>query len=235
MSHLTYITFPVDLTVFPKTTRIHFGGWQNHYFNRDVSLHKRILHTPWPADFVGFLCSLKVKWRLAAWSAKSKVKPPDVDKAVKTLGTETLSTEYPTLSMSMKPSWAALHLINLNPTNLVCSGYRTSAFATTWRMLRTRCPSMRECLHRGCVPILHECIIPWPHQADVSPNFSCGFDCVPQDYTDTFRGLAKSSFQSWRFPIYDIYESCILHDQQALLGSSACVFKAFEGIQCKLS
>ena len=70
--------------------------------------------------------------------------------------------------------WAALHLINLpptskgrpNPTNLVCSGYRTSAFATTWRMLRTRCPSMRECLHRGCVPILHECI-PWPHRADV--------------------------------------------------------------------
>ena len=105
--------------------------------------------------------------------------------------------------------WAALHLINLppmskwrsNPTNLVCSGYRTSAFAVTWRMLRTRCPSMRGCLHRGCVPILHECI-PWPHRADVPPNFSCGFDCVPQDYTDTFRGLAKSSFQSWRFPIY---------------------------------
>ena len=105
--------------------------------------------------------------------------------------------------------YIALHLINLppmskwrpNPTNLVCSGYRTSAFATTWRMLRTRCPSMRECLHRGCVPILHECI-PWPHRADVPPNFSCGFDCVPQDYTDTFRGLAKSSFQSWRFPIY---------------------------------
>ena len=34
------------------------------------------------------------------------------------------------------------------------------------------------------------------------PNFSCGFDGVPQDYTDTFRGLAKSSFQSWRFRIY---------------------------------
>ena len=177
------------------------------------------------------LCSLKVKWRLAAWSAKSKVKPPDVNKAVKTLGTETLSTEYPTLSMSMKPSWAALHLINLN---LVCSGYQTSAFATTWRMLRTRCPSMRECLDRGCVPILHECI-PSSSRCPTWPNFSCGFDCVPQDYTDTFRGLAKSLFQSWRFPVYTLYESCILHDQQALLGSSACVFKAFEGSQCKLS
>ena len=44
-----------------------------------------------------------------------------------------------------------------------------STFATTWRMLRTRCPSMRECLHRGCVPILHECI-PWPHRADVPPK-----------------------------------------------------------------
>ena len=46
------------------------------------------------------LCSLKVKWRLAAWSAKSKVKPADVNKAVKTSGTETLSTEYPTCQWS---------------------------------------------------------------------------------------------------------------------------------------
>ena len=40
------------------------------------------------------LCSLKVKWRLAACCAKSKVIPADVPKAVKTSGTETLSTEY---------------------------------------------------------------------------------------------------------------------------------------------
>ena len=46
------------------------------------------------------LCSLKVKWRLAAWSAKSKVKPADVNKAVKTSGTKTLSTEYPTCQWS---------------------------------------------------------------------------------------------------------------------------------------
>ena len=107
--------------------------------------------------------------------------------------------------------WAALHLINLpptskgrpNPTNLVCSGYRTSAFATTWRMLRKRCPSMRKCLHRGCVPILHEFrSLASSSRCPTWPNFSCGFDCVPQDYTDTFRGLAKSLFQSWRFPVY---------------------------------
>ena len=141
------------------------------------------------------LCSLKVKWRLAAWSAKSKVKPADVNKAVKTSGTETLSTEYPIDRFTARVNMKA------QSNQLVCSGYLTSAFVTTWRMLRTRCPSMRECLHRGCVPILHECI-PWPHRADVPPNSSCGFDCVPQDYADTFRGLAKSSFQSWRFPMY---------------------------------
>ena len=46
-------------------------------------------------------------------------------------------------------------------------------------------------------------------------------------------GAGKIIISIVTFPY--IYESCILHDQQALLGSSACVFKAFEGIQCKLS
>ena len=95
--------------------------------------------------------------------------------------------------------WAALHLINLpptsegrpNPTNLVCSGYRTSAFATTWRMLRKRCPSMRECLHRGCVPILHECI-PWPHRADVPPDLT-----FPVDLT-VFPKTTRIHFGGWQ-------------------------------------
>ena len=75
------------------------------------------------------LCSLKVKWRLAAWSAKSKVKPADVNKAAKTSGTETLSTEYPTLSMSMKPSWAALHLINFQPC---CKRRKNAHWRSNW-------------------------------------------------------------------------------------------------------
>ena len=136
--------------------------------------------------------------------------------------------------------WAALHLINLPPmskwrpnaTNLVCSGYRTSAFATTWRMLRTRCPSMRECLHRGCVPILHACI-PWPHRADVPPKlFLWIWLCSPRLHW-YISGAGKIIISIVTFPY--IYESCILHGQQALLSSSACVFRVFEGIQCKLS
>ena len=75
------------------------------------------------------LCSLKVKWRLAAWSAKSKVKPADVNKPIKTSGTETLSTEYPTLSMSMKPSWAALHLINFQP---YCKRRKNAHWRSNW-------------------------------------------------------------------------------------------------------
>ena len=75
------------------------------------------------------LCSLKVKWRLAAWRAKSKVKPADVNKAVKTSGTETLSTEYPTLSMSMNPSWAALHLINFQP---YCKRRKNAYWRSNW-------------------------------------------------------------------------------------------------------
>ena len=46
-------------------------------------------------------------------------------------------------------------------------------------------------------------------------------------------GAGKIIISIVTFPY--IYESCILHDQQALLGSSASVFKVFEGIQCKLS
>ena len=75
------------------------------------------------------LCSLKV-WRLAAWSAKSKVKPADVNKADKTSGTETLSTEYPTCQWS-RPEQRSIwyDLINFLP---YCKRRKTAHWRSNW-------------------------------------------------------------------------------------------------------